>query len=290
MRILKVLSKILFLLAILLLVFSFPLILNKLKTEKNQTISIARFIPPEAKIEAPVEPPEFEKTADYGILDCQNFQSNPLSGSMFDLTNAERKEDKQKELGWSALLCESAKLKAQDLISNNYFDHVSPSGVQPWYWYDQVGYKYTFSGENLALNYYTADSANEALMKSEGHRENILSVNFSQIGIAYARGKIGGQDAFVVVQHFGALAPAVPPVTYICEIDKAKKNLKELKQTQNKIEDYIEDAKKIRKELKAAGQSTKEADAYIRDMENKEEKVKEYIKETEEYLEKCGVT
>ena len=288
MRILRIISRILIFLAFLLLIFALPLVKKIDKNFYEKLPAIESFAPPEAKISAPSEISEFDKTAAYGELDCQNFQKNALSGVMFNLTNVKREANKRNSLQWSSQLCESAKLKAQDLINNDYFDHVSPAGVQPWHWFDVAGYKYTFSGENLALNYYTAEMANDALMKSKGHRENILNVNFTQVGFAYARGKIAGQDAFVIVEHFGTPAPAVPSVTYICETDKAEKNLKELKQTQNKIEDYIAQAEKIRKELKAAGQSTKDVDEYIDDMEDKEKKVKEYIKETEEYLEKCG--
>ncbi len=287
MRILRIISILLIFLAFLLLIFAVPLVKKLDKNFYEKLPAVESFALPEAKISAPAEESEFDKTASYGELDCQNFQNNALSGQVFALTNTERKDNKKKELEWSSLLCQSAKLKAQDLINNNYFDHISPAGVTPWHWFDVAGYKYTFSGENLALNYYTAQSANEALMNSKGHRENILNVNFSQIGIAYTRGKINGQDAFVIVEHFGAPAPAVPPVTYICETDKANKNLKELKDTQNKIENYIAQAEKIRKELKAAGQSTKEVDAYLDDMKAKEKKVKEYIKETEDYLQKC---
>ena len=37
-------------------------------------------------------------------------------------------------------LKESACLKEHDMIDNNYWAHISPNGVEPWYWFDRAGY------------------------------------------------------------------------------------------------------------------------------------------------------
>ena len=37
-------------------------------------------------------------------------------------------------------LKESACLKAHDMIDNNYWAHISPDGIEPWYWFDRAGY------------------------------------------------------------------------------------------------------------------------------------------------------
>lgn len=241
----------------------------------------------EAKISAPVAESEFAQTAQYPSIECASPENTPFTSEMFKLTNQERQQNGKKTLGWSPKLCESAKLKAQDMINNNYFEHVSPSGVAPWYWIKKVGYTYTFVGENLALNYYTAPSANKALMESKGHRENILNENFTQMGVAYLRGKIDGQDAFVVVQHFGSPAPQQVTLKYTCEKEKAEDKIAEFKKTKKKIEKYIEEAENVKDDLKDAGQSTKEVNEYINDMEDKLKEVNGYIKELEDYLAKC---
>jgi uncharacterized protein YkwD len=241
----------------------------------------------EAKISTPAVEDEFSQTESYPSIDCSNPASTPFTDEMFRLINQERQQDGKKPLEWSQKLCESAELKSQDMISNNYFDHVSPSGVAPWYWIKQAGYTYTFVGENLALNYYTAQSANTALMNSQGHRENILNENFTQMGVAYFRGKIDGQDAFVVVQHFGSPAPQKAALKYSCEIDKAQAKLDEFKKTKKKIDKYISEAQDLKNELENANQSTKEVDAYLADMKDKRKEVANYIKELEDYLTKC---
>jgi len=240
-----------------------------------------------AKISTPPQESELEKTVKYGDLYCDNFESNKLVFDLFQSINASRVMNGQKKLKWSPLLCESAKLKSADLIINNYFEHVSPSGLTPWYFIEKVGYKYTFSGENLALNYYTAGSAHEALMNSQGHKENILNRDFTEIGLGYWSGKIDNQDAFVIVQHFADPAPSVPPVKYVCEVKKAKGDLKDLEKTKKKIDNYLDNAADVKKDIEKAGGNTDEVNDYINDLEDKKKKVKEYIEEIDNYLDEC---
>jgi uncharacterized protein YkwD len=256
---------------------------NRIQEIRNDTKEII----PEAKISAPLEQSEFEKTASYEEIDCKNFESNIFAEEMFKRINSDRVANGKKALKWNSSLCESAGLKSEDMDNNNYFEHNSPSGITPWYWIKKVGYNYTFVGENLALNYFTANSAHAALMNSPGHRANILNENFTEIGINYVRGKLNGEDAFFVVQHFASPGPEKPQIQYVCETDKANKNLKELKNSKNKIEKYLSDAEDKKDEFKKSGYDTKEINDYINDMENKEKEVNGYIKEIEDYLKKC---
>ncbi|MFH0968957.1 MAG: CAP domain-containing protein [Patescibacteria group bacterium] len=265
----------------------FPFIKPYVEKLTNQKKSDVQEIMNEAKISAPFEQSEFEKTLSYGSLDCNNFQGNVFAGDMFNKINSDRVANGDKALEWNSKLCESAELKAQDMDNNNYFEHISPAGVTPWYWIKKEGYNYTFVGENLALNYFTSQNAHTALMNSPGHRANILNDNFTEIGINYVRGKLNGQDAFFVVQHFASPAPEKPEIKYVCETDKASKQLSDLKDTKKKIEKYLSKAEGIKKDLKNAGQSTKEVDEYISDMEKKEKEVDGYIKEIQDYLKKC---
>ncbi len=290
----KVLLKIILYISILgviiLSAFYFSPYLNKTADKSLKKAEIknqAKIENSKAKISAPAQESEFEKTAQYGELDCQNYENNTLVSGIFERINTDRGLNNKKALSWSSLLCQSAKSKAEDMVENNYFEHVSPAGITPWYWIDKAGYKYTFSGENLALNYYTSESAHAALMNSPGHKANILNENFTQIGLAYSRGKINGQDAFVITQYFASPAPKVPPFKYVCETKKAEESLKDLKKDKNKIDKYLKDAGDIKNQVKAAGGNTDEVDDYIDDMEDKKKKVKKYIQEIEDYLDEC---
>jgi uncharacterized protein YkwD len=261
--------------------------IGKVRNQIQEIQNDAEEIMPEAKISAPLEQSEFERTASYGNINCSNFQSNIFANDMLERINNDRAKDGKKKLQWDEKLCRSALLKSEDMNNNNYFEHNSPSGITPWYWVKKVDYRYTFVGENLALNYFTSESAHTALMNSPGHRANILNENFTEIGINFVRGKLNGEDAFFVVQHFASPAPEKPEVKYICDEDKANKNLKELEDTKEKIEKNLSKAESIREDLEKAGQDTKEADDYIDDMKDKEKEVDKYIKEIEDYLKKC---
>ena len=48
------------------------------------------------------------------------------------------------------------------------------------------GISYRTAGENIASGQRTAQAVVTAWMNSEGHRKNILSANFTEIGVGYA--------------------------------------------------------------------------------------------------------
>ncbi len=136
-------------------------------------------------------------------------------------TNAGRTADNLRLLQNSNLLDEAAQLKANDMAAQGYFSHVSPTGVTPWHWLDLVGYNYEYAGENLAVNFTDSQDVINAWMNSPEHRANILNVNFSQIGIAIAKGTYQGNSAIFVVQFFGRpvtvamQAPVTPDKTVV---------------------------------------------------------------------------
>jgi uncharacterized protein YkwD len=73
-----------------------------------------------------------------------------------------------------------------DMFDKHYFSHVSPDGIQPWNWVEQHGYDYREVGENLAVGYPSADSVVDGWMHSPGHRANVLSSKFDEVGVAVA--------------------------------------------------------------------------------------------------------
>lgn len=129
--------------------------------------------------------------------------STVTANRIVDLTNIERAESGVSVLTHSNVLDRSAMLKAKDMLANDYFDHDSPQGVKPWEWFKQVGYNYTYAGENLAMNFSDADEAVQAWMESPAHKENMLNENYREIGVAVLVGEIQGRQTTIVVQHFG---------------------------------------------------------------------------------------
>lgn len=117
-------------------------------------------------------------------------------------------------------LTKVAQDKLNDMIVNKYFAHTSPTGVNPWFWYQRENYDYHFAGENLAINFISAESEQEAWMASPTHRKNILDANYQEIGVAVGKQELDGQISLVAVQEFG---------TTFAGIGDSKKNFSPLK-------------------------------------------------------------
>lgn len=120
-----------------------------------------------------------------------------------DLVNTARIVAGLLPLEENTTLVESATLKARDILENQYFGHFAPDGTSPWELFRSAGYEYRAAGENLALDFVTAEEAHEALMASPTHRANILSNLYSEVGVAVLRGVFEGHPSVVIVEHFG---------------------------------------------------------------------------------------
>ena len=110
----------------------------------------------------------------------------------------------------NAKLMRAANDKLNDMIANGYFAHTSPTGVTPWQWFQKEDYDYHFAGENLAINFTTAESEQAAWMQSPTHRKNILDSRFEEIGVAVGTTRIDGQASIIAVQEFGATFEGIP--------------------------------------------------------------------------------
>jgi hypothetical protein len=130
------------------------------------------------------------------------YASGISSQEVVKLVNEAREKEDLKPLLQNSSLSSAAEQKAKDMIQNNYFAHISPSGVTPWYWIEKNNYDYRFAGENLAINFTDVNDQQEAWMKSESHRKNILNPKYTEIGVAVVRGIIDGHMTTITVQEF----------------------------------------------------------------------------------------
>ena len=87
------------------------------------------------------------------------------------------------EIDWE--LARVAKAKSQDMVDKNYFSHTSPTYGSPFDMMKQFGIKYSAAGENIAKGQTSAAQVVEAWMNSEGHRANIMSSDYTHIGVGY---------------------------------------------------------------------------------------------------------
>src|SRR3989339_2002360 len=135
--------------------------------------------------------------------------------NIVDLTNQTRINLSLVELSVSDQLMQAAAAKAEDMVGNQYFAHVSPTGVTPWSWMVEVGYKYKYAGENLAVHFTSAEGVQEGWLASPSHRANIVNKNYSEIGVGVAMGEFEGFPTTFVVQMFGTSSTATQPIAVV---------------------------------------------------------------------------
>jgi uncharacterized protein YkwD len=128
-----------------------------------------------------------------------------VSREMLDQVNAARKREGLKPLRLNPTLAKSAQRHAEDMLKRGYFDHRSPAGTTVRERSRAAGYQWAAIGENIAFGQTSVDEVVETWLESPGHRKNILSPNFSELGVGLALGRgPDGKYQVLWVQNFGA--------------------------------------------------------------------------------------
>jgi hypothetical protein len=135
------------------------------------------------------------------------FLSTITPDTIINLTNKERSKYGLNTLTANQLLSQAAYNKADAIFKSGKFTH-QINNRKFSSWIKDVGYKYSYVGENLAVDFITAEGVIEAWLESETHKKNLLNNQFSEIGIAVVEGEFQGQNTTLVVQIFGA--PIIP--------------------------------------------------------------------------------
>lgn len=117
---------------------------------------------------------------------------------VFNLINQQRTNN-----GLSALKVDSevqrvARIKAEDMVTNNYFSHTSPTYGSPFDMLKSFKISYRTAGENIAANSSNSGAVN-AWMNSSGHKANILNSSFNYTGIGVVNSSKYGK---IFVQMF----------------------------------------------------------------------------------------
>ena len=112
-----------------------------------------------------------------------------LEQQVVDLVNQERAAYGLAPLTLNTELCNGARLKSQDMLNNGYFDHYSPTYGDPFDMMEALGFNSWYAAaENIARGQKTAEEVMNSWMNSPGHRANILSEEYTEIGVGYAGG------------------------------------------------------------------------------------------------------
>jgi uncharacterized protein YkwD len=151
---------------------------------------------------------------------CQNTELTPEAGNIalvraavLCLINRKRAENGESPLVLNPELEQAAEGHCEELIADDYFAHVSPSGETPVDRIRDTGYIPNTSvgyviGENLAWGTYqlsTPQSIVSAWFASPGHLANILEAQYRDTGIG------------VTPAVPSSLAPGAPGATYAQE-------------------------------------------------------------------------
>lgn len=101
----------------------------------------------------------------------------------FNLINQQRTQNGLPALKVDSELQRVARIKAQDMVDSNYFDHYSPTYGTPFNMMKNFRITYKTAGENIAGN-SSNSAAVTAWMNSSGHRANILNSSYNYTGLA----------------------------------------------------------------------------------------------------------
>lgn len=114
-----------------------------------------------------------------------------FEGKVVQLVNQKRAQAGLKPLAHNWELSRVARYKSMDMRDQGYFSHTSPTYGSPFTMIKSFGISYRAAGENIAMGQSTPQAVVDAWMKSPGHRANIMSTQFTEIGVGYAFGGSG---------------------------------------------------------------------------------------------------
>lgn len=115
----------------------------------------------------------------------QNTQTSTLTTNeqeVFNLINKQRTNNGLTALKIDSEVQRVARIKAQDMVDNNYFSHNSPTYGSPFDMLKSLKISYKTAGENIAANSSNSGAVN-SWMNSSGHKANILNGNYTHTGI-----------------------------------------------------------------------------------------------------------
>lgn len=107
------------------------------------------------------------------------------------LVNVERAKAGLPALKFNWQLSRVARYKSADMANKGYFAHNSPTYGSPFQMMENFGLRFSAAGENIAYGQRTPAEVMRDWMNSPGHRNNIMSRSFTEIGVGLAKNKNG---------------------------------------------------------------------------------------------------
>ncbi|MGZ8702484.1 MAG: CAP domain-containing protein [Gaiellaceae bacterium] len=139
---------------------------------------------------------------------------NQLESQVLGQLNAVRRQHGLAPLRLSRPLSAAADAHSRSMGKFGFFSHESRDGSEFWTrvkrWYGPGGYRSWAVGENLlwSSGQLSAGAAVKLWMESPGHRKNILTrswreVGLSAVAVSSAPGVFGGRDVVIITTDFG---------------------------------------------------------------------------------------
>jgi uncharacterized protein YkwD len=142
------------------------------------------------------------------VVAAPAFASDITNASVVAAMNEQRAQFGVPPLREDPRLDAAAADRMRDMEDLGYWAHESPDGRSPFMWLALRRYPYRFAGENLATGFETIELLIDGWMGSKGHRENILSGDYRDVGIAIIDGGTARRtEGKSVVVMFGAARP-----------------------------------------------------------------------------------
>jgi len=148
-----------------------------------------------------------------------SYATSVSATTLLQETNVQRSQNGRSALALNNQLSQAAQEKANDMSTRDYWSHITPEGQQPWQFISAAGYRFSYAGENLAYGFDSSAHAVAGWMNSAGHRENLLSGNYTDVGFGFANSpnyQNNGEQTIIVAMYAAPakkIATAPAPVT-----------------------------------------------------------------------------
>ncbi|CAL5981635.1 SCP-like_extracellular protein [Hexamita inflata] len=132
-----------------------------------------------------------------------SLKSDQFEAEVINLVNKLRASKGFGKLRVAANISAIARIKADDMVVNNYFSHTSPVFGDFSSLLEVFQNPFTMAaGENIAAGQTTPQDVFNSWSKSPGHYENMISQNYAHIGVGYNENMVTGYRG-AWVQEFG---------------------------------------------------------------------------------------
>lgn len=90
-------------------------------------------------------------------------------------------------LRWSCTLAQAALNHSTDMATHNFFSHTGSDGLRVGQRVSNLGYAWSYVGENIAAGYADVPRVMSAWLASPGHCASIMSSRYTELGAASVR-------------------------------------------------------------------------------------------------------